>query len=328
MMRTILLAVAENERERAAEEFRAAKLAAVARGIHVAGRVPLGYTRDPETRRLVPNEHAPVVQGAFERKARGMSHEALARWVHEQGVEGFSPTGVRWMLSNRAYLGEARGAGEVREGAHPALVTRALFARCQGRGLQSARAGKLSGRFLLQGVAGCAGCGRGLRLSTSGAGRAFYRCRTTGCPARGYAGAAELDAHVLNVLDERLDAADPAGWVALPGDGREVEEAEAALAEARTDLDGFLGDTKLRGVLGAERYAAAASSYVAVVNKCEHDLAEARAAATGGHELVGRLWNTEWGHAERKEWVERMCRSVTVSKGREPLSKRVEVTLR
>lgn len=168
MLRTVLLAVAENERERAAAGFRAAKESAVARGIHVAGRVPLGYTRDPETRTLVPDEHAPVVQGVFERKARGTSHEALARWVREQGVEGFSATGVRWMLGNRAYLGEARGAGQVREGAHPALVSKALFAKCQGRGIQSARTGRLAGLHLLQGVATCAGCGRGLRLSTSG----------------------------------------------------------------------------------------------------------------------------------------------------------------
>ncbi|HSI98260.1 MAG TPA: recombinase family protein [Gaiellaceae bacterium] len=186
--RNLLLNIAQMERERAAEGFRAAKLSAVERGIHVAGRVPIGYRRGADRRLEIDPDTAPVVQGAFERKAKGWSHEALARWVQEQGVAGFSSTGVRWMLGNRAYLGEARGAGKVAEGAHPALVSRALFARCQGRGVQSQRTGKLAGRFLLQGVATCAGCGRGLRLSTSGKGRAFYRCRTTGCPERGYAG--------------------------------------------------------------------------------------------------------------------------------------------
>ena len=42
----------------------------------------------------------------------------------------------------------------------------------------------------------------------------------------------------------------------------------------------------------------------------------------------GRLWLEEWGHAERKEWVERVVRSVTVSRGPEPLSRRCEVALR
>jgi hypothetical protein len=58
------------------------------------------------------------------------------------------------------------------------------------------------------------------------------------------------------------------------------------------------------------------------------DLAEARERHGGRYELVGRLWNTEWGWAERKEWLERIVRSVVVSRGREPLSRRVEVELR
>ena len=88
MVRNILLTIAEAERDRAAEGFRAAQLSAVQRGIHVAGRVPLGYRRrtgkelPAEERRLqIDPDTAPIVQGAFERKAKGMSHEALARWV-------------------------------------------------------------------------------------------------------------------------------------------------------------------------------------------------------------------------------------------------------
>lgn len=86
-------------------------------------------------------------------------------------------------------------------------------------------------------------------------------------------------------------------------------------------------DERVR-VLGEEKYAEAAANYVAVVNKCESDLDEARERSSGSWELVGRLWNTEWGWAERKEWAEWIVRSVVVSKGREPLSRRVEVELR
>jgi DNA invertase Pin-like site-specific DNA recombinase len=342
--RDLYVNLAQMERERAAEGFRAAGRSAAERGIHVAGRVPLGYRRGPD-RRLEPDpETVPIVQGVFERKARGWSHEALARWVHEQGVEGFSSTGVRWMLSNRVYLGEARGGGAVVEGAHPALVSRALFARCQGRGVQSQRAGRLAGRYLLQGVARCAGCGRGLRLSTSGKGRAFYRCRTTGCAARGYAGADALDAYVLNSIEEQLtglnydgervgpgvsdEAHRAATLVPTLGDEAEVEEARLALEEARAELDEWLNDTELRRAVGPAKHTEAAASYAAVVAKCEADLEAARARHTGGWGLVGRLWNTEWGHAERREWVARVVREVIVSKGREPLSERVEVELR
>lgn len=135
---------------------------------------------------------------------------------------------------------------------------------------------------------------------------------------------------MLNVLEERINPADPAQWIPRPGDGREVEEAESALEEARApaDLDGFLSDTTLRRVLGADRYAETVSDYVAVVNKAEADLAEARERHTGRYELVARLWLQEWGWAERKEYLSRMIKSVVVSKGREPLSRRVEIELR
>ena len=93
-------------------------------------------------------------------------------------------------------------------------------------------------------------------------------------------------------------------------------------------LDGYLSDTTLRRTLGPDRYNTAAADYMAVVNKAEADLAEARDRSTGSWELVGRPWNTEWGWAERKEWAERMVRSVVVSRGREPLSRRVQVKLR
>ena len=329
LLRTILLAVAENERDRAAEGFLAAKLSAVDRGIHLAGHIPLGYVRGADRRLEIDPDTTPIVQGLFERKAKGMSHEALARWVQEQGVEGFSSTGVRWVLGNRVYLGEARGAGKVVEGAHPAIISRALFAKCQTKGIQSQRTGKLAGRFLLQGVARCAGCGNGLRLSTAGDGRAFYRCRTTGCSGRGYAGTERLDAYVLNVLDERIPP-DPSTWVPVPGaaDEAEIEELELALEEAKADLDGFLADTTLRRSIGPAKHTEAAGNYAAVVAKCEHDLEEARSKSTGGLELVGRLWNTEWGHPETVEWTARMLQAVIVHPGRAKLSERVEVELR
>lgn len=144
----------------------------------------------------------------------------------------------------------------------------------------------------------------------------YYICRSPKYDAHAYVHAHALDSFVLNVIEEWTTAADPSTWVARPGgDTAEVAEAESALEDARADLDGFLGDTTLRRVLGADRYAKAASDYVAAVNKAESDLARAREQHSGRYELVGRLWNTEWGWAERKEWVERMVRSVVVSRG-------------
>ena len=329
LYRNILLSIAQSERERAAAGFRQARASAVERGITVAGKIPLGYRRRADRRLEVDPDAAPLVQHAFEMKAAGKGHSAIARWLNEQGCD-FTSTGVRYMLSNRAYRGETRAGDLVKESTHPALVTEGLFRRAQGRGKQSQRTGRLAGRFLLGGVATCANCGRGLRLSSGGSNhRPFYYCRGRDCRERGYAGARELDAFVLNTIEERTNAADPSTWVALPGgDDAEVAELEAARDAAAEDLESFLADTKMRRALGADRHAEAAGNYVAVLDKAEADLAEARERTSGSWELVGRLWNTEWGHAERAEWVARTVRSVVVSKGREPLSRRCEVELR
>ncbi len=335
----MVLQFAQYERSRARRQFRAATANAVARGIHVAGTVPLGYVRGPD-RRLVPDpETAPIVLGLFERRAKGWSWVKLARWATEQlapltppGEEPrvLADNGVAGMIRNAAYLGQARYGDVTRDDAHEAIVPRGLWRRCQAKARPSARTGKLTERFLLQGLATCASCGRAMYLSGSGRRNRspYYLCRQARCSEHAYAQAQALDDFVLNTLDERLNPADPSQWIAMPGDDREVEEAEAAAEEAKADLDGFLADTKLRRVLGAGRYAETVSDYVAALNKAEVDLAEARERSGGGFELVGRLWLQEWGWAERKEWVERMVRSVVVSKGRELLSRRVEVELR
>ena len=329
MMRTILLAIGEAERDRARATFSAATASAVERGIHIAGTIPLGYRRGMD-RRLVPDPRtAPIVLGLFDRRARGWSWVRLARWAADQGHE-MSENGISALIRNPVYTGQARYGAIAKEDAHESIVPRSLWRKCQSKALPSARTGKLTEKYLLQGLAVCGSCGKSLYLSGSGrrCRNPYYFCRQLSCDAHAYAQAFKLDAHVLNVLEARINPADPSQWVARPGDDREVEEAEAALEEARADLDGFLADTTLRRLLGAAKYAETVADYVAVVNKGDADLADARERYTGQYELVGRLWNTEWGWAERKEWLSRMVARVVVRRGRELLSQRVEVELR
>jgi DNA invertase Pin-like site-specific DNA recombinase len=84
MLRNILLAVAENERERAREGFRAATLSALDRGIFVGGTIPVGYRRNAERQLEVNPDKAPIVQGLFARRAQGMSW--ARRPGHSSGV--------------------------------------------------------------------------------------------------------------------------------------------------------------------------------------------------------------------------------------------------
>lgn len=323
--------MADRERERAAEGFAAATASAIERGIYMAGKTPLGYVRGPD-RRLVPDpETAPVVLAVFERRAKGWSWVRLARWLGEQGHLR-TESGVKGIVHNPAYLGQARYGATVKDDAHEAIVPRGLWRKCQEPGRKSARSGRLTERYLLQGIAICANCGRAMYLSGGnrhGKDYEHYVCRRIECDSHAYARAHALDSYVLNVIEARVNEADPSQWVARPGDDdAEAAEAESAAEEARADLDAYLANTTLLRQLGPERYNATVSDYMAALNKAEADLAAAREASTGGFELVGRLWNTEWGWAERKEWVERMVRSVVVLRGREPLSRRVQVELR
>lgn len=346
MTRNILLAIAQGESDRARATFAASASSAVERGMHHAGAVPLGYRRNAD-RKLEPDpDAASVVAGVFERRAKGWSWVRLARWLAEQR-HPMSESGVRGLVRNRVYLGEARYGDTVKKDAHRAIIPRATWQRCQAPGRESARSGRLTERYLLQGLATCSSCGRVMYLSGGkrhGKDYEHYICRRLECGDHAYVRAAELDAFVLNFIEEaatgldydgiRTGQGDEAAWrtatfVARPGgDDGEIAEAEAELEDARADLDSFLADTNLRRILGPEKHAEAAPNYVAVVNRAESDLTDARERSTSSWELVGRHWLQEWGWAERREWLERMVRSVVVSRGREPLSRRCEVELR
>ena len=195
MMRTILLAVGESERDRARATFAAATASAVERGIHIAGTIPLGYRRGPD-RRLVPNPSAaPVVLGLFERRARGWSWARLARWAAEQAY-GMSENGVAALIRNPVYTGKARYGAATKADAHEAIVPKPLWRKCQAKALPSARTGKLTEKYLLQGIAMCGSCGKSMYLSGSGrrCRNPYYFCRQLSCDLHAYAQAHRLDA--------------------------------------------------------------------------------------------------------------------------------------
>ena len=92
MMRTVMLAFAENERDRARASFAASTSSALERGVYLAGK-DADRVRARPGPALVPDpDTSPVVVGVFERRAKGMSWAKLARWLTEQGA---SADGVR-----------------------------------------------------------------------------------------------------------------------------------------------------------------------------------------------------------------------------------------
>jgi hypothetical protein len=74
----------------------------------------------------------------------------LAVWAAEQG-HPMSEQGVSGLVRNPAYTGQARYGDAAKDDAHEAIVPRSLWLKCQSKRKPSARTGRLTERYLLQG---------------------------------------------------------------------------------------------------------------------------------------------------------------------------------
>lgn len=177
----ILFAFAAYVRNRSRAGFERAKEQAIARGIPIHSRPPVGYRARPD-RRLEPDpETAPVVAQMFELRAAGAGPVELAEHLERNGVttsqgsRTWSKPAIYGMLKNRVYLGElAYGLDRrfVNESAHEPIVDLALWQQVQGG--TRARVGER--RSLLAGLLRCDGCRHCLQATVDSHGKRIYRC--------------------------------------------------------------------------------------------------------------------------------------------------------
>jgi site-specific DNA recombinase len=265
----ILTLIAELELERIRENWDTAVSAAVKRGVHISARTPTGYQRD-ENARLVPNEPtATVIREAFHKRALGMSFPAIAAFLDGQGVQPsaggplWSAQGVRGLLRNRVYLGEARSGNVVNRTAHQAIVTEAEFEAAQQRKtLLEPRGASAAATALLGGLLRCGGCGHtlkisGLRNRKSGALTASYYCigrYSSGlCPARASATATTIDPYVEAQVLALLSG--QSGLIAdAVAASTEVEDARRRVEAAAHELDLYLAEPLLLTTLGQTKF--------------------------------------------------------------------------
>ena len=325
MTRDILLVVAEHERLRHADAFRRADASAIERGIHFASRVPTGYQRDSETRRLVPDAMAPVIVGLFERRAKGWGWMRLAQWFVEQGGSGrTNAQAVRWMIRNRAYLGEARSGDFSNPNAHEPNVTQLLFDRANAvKGRPPKHDGSLSSRLLLRGLVFCSGCG--FKLTTTSSTRSVdgnrvsvpaYGCQNEHCTARASVSGPDLDPFVVRTLFALMRLVGTTGYRAPGTNPAEAEVARRALEAAEYDRRKLVENRELRRLLTAEEYnrelvalADAVEEARIAVELAERDLAAPTA------EGVEALWET-WTDETRREWLMEVLERVEVTSAR------------
>lgn len=321
----IMMLFAEYELERIDGNWRAAQSAAVARGIHI-GIAPRGYMRlgpprvegGSPTGPLVPDpEWGPKVTEAFRRKAAGESLGALADRL------GITVPSVRKMLSNRTYLGIARGPrGLENPNAHPPLVDADTFALCTpGRYGERSSAAPVR---VLGGLVRCAGCGYAMAsVGGSGArGVDAYACRGRHAGGRctATAGVTErlLNAWVANQVD--LAMADPQhpGYApvrAVLDGGDEWAASKQAVEVAEAELRAF--------VVGAA--ALRADLFAAGVEAREQAVAEARRRLAAAPEASRAWWegNTqpmtagEFDARDTKALYRRLIERVEVGRARD-----------
>lgn len=204
-----LAVFAEFERDMIGERLADARAARRARGLRVAGRVPLGYVADRATKQLVvvPAE-ASIVRSMFSDADAGMLPAAIATRAKEKGLVdkngktgSWSAKAVLRILRNETYAGLLSDGSA---GVHEAIVDRALFDRV-GEKIAARQTRRPTPRpategtvdpFLLRGLLVCARCGK--RMTTSSTRKVerppisppppampalrYYRCRGKECP--------------------------------------------------------------------------------------------------------------------------------------------------
>jgi site-specific DNA recombinase len=263
-VRTILLANAERELEEYAERFANLREWATAAGIWQHRQTPRGYRRDPDTRRLVPDERADEVRRAFARRGAGESVLAIA---HDLAM---TPAGVRRLLSNRVYLGELRLGRHLNAAAHAPLVSEDTWLAAQrARAPRPPRSAEPVA--LLAGLVRCASCGHVMTRGRSGEQRVY------GCPHHHSAGDCPRPAAItLRTLDNHVAAialAELAELRARATDGdRPVRSARQAVGAAERELAAYLEGVAAAG-LSPGQYADGARQRGEAIEEAQERLA-------------------------------------------------------
>jgi site-specific DNA recombinase len=222
------------------------------KGLNNASTTAYGYARNDEGIDGIEPKAAEVVLLAFERYATGeFSDTTIADLLNRKGYlpsgrarsGRWTREGVRYLLTNRFYLGEVQHGDQYYPGQHEPLISREMWEQVQA--IRARRGeGKGGGRradrlYLLARLARCSKCGLRLTSQTSeGKGRKghetqYYLCpakrRSVDCPAGGeFAPAEEIDAQVAEFVSRLV----------LPDDWRErLEE----LAEHQEELENVQG---------------------------------------------------------------------------------------
>jgi site-specific DNA recombinase len=327
---TFFLALAEWEHERLTDEWHAVRQRAHDDGAYLAP-APLGYTktkrsrlkRDPETWRLV--------REVFRMRARDVTLVALADYLRGNGVT-VSKSGVRELLNNRAYIGEAMG----RPTSHEPIISMEEWEAVQSRrGAAPIHDGTIASKGMLTRIIRCAGCGKAIsvgggRKRADGERPGRYFCRGDSTAGRCPEPAAAMLTKVDDYVREAITTALADGTLRATQDAiRAYNTAAQSVADAQEAID-FHADNaaRLMASLGGEGYARAGDDLRAV-----HDAARATLADTPAPDSViepdSLLWD-KWDIEDERAFARQVISEVRLKaggKGRysKPMHERIEI---
>ena len=129
-------------------------------------RAPIGYLNDRATRGIIPDPvKAPLIRKAFELYDTG--NYTLAELRNKMNALGLvawtgalSTSNYQYLLKNPIYTGLMRHKGELYEGKHQPIISKALFDKCQAVMLErrKPKPSKLK-PYLFRGIFHCCECG-------------------------------------------------------------------------------------------------------------------------------------------------------------------------
>ena len=304
--RNILASIAQDELEARREGFEEARQGAVERAIWKQPQTPLGYDKDPESRKLIPNDDAPQVERAFDDYLRTGNISNIATRL------GMTTSGVRQMLRNRVYLGEYRIGEHLNAAAFEPIIERETFAAVQAKLDANVRPARNGNAITpLAGLVRCAGCGHVMTRNQSN-GHRTYSCpkRHSGatCPAPAAIMSERLEEYVLPVALAELDRLK----VTAKKNGGGVARARKKLTESERRRDQLHRALDIAKV-GAEHFAAAMRDAVADVEADQKAL-DAELARQPAMPKVGtgaEVWDDLNSH-ERNDLLRALLSAVVV----------------
>jgi site-specific DNA recombinase len=260
LLRTVLSAIAEFERDLIAERTSSALAARARKGRVAAGTPKYGYRWGDEKDLVVVPDQARVVRAIFKDLISGMSQREIGRKLNAESVPTWgggtwTQSAISKILRSPVYTGKVEYKGEVFDGDHEAIIddetwekAKALRSGPRRKGGRTPDRGHLLGKGLLRCTCGSA------MIPTKA--RDVYECKgriehgTAYC-TQGSIKRVEidepfvgqvLDAHVdLEATQKRIaDRAASALELAREAEGkrdRKVAKIEAALAQTERDYD-------------------------------------------------------------------------------------------